>query len=486
MQDASNDRWIKAQEARSQQNSINAELRRRAFPELSANTLQSIAIAEAQKRIESRQVARMCSTLLNEIVDMAIGTECDMEEQCEHHNRSSKLHYTSMTWKQRAIAVFYYLHPALANGDAEVTCSVFGLNHSRFSNWIKARSYFCKWIPFVEGMTVSDVMAELPRDLRERFRCIDPQSTVVIAPKFRITGQKRLISAMSDPNMSRQKASKLASTSNQLHYFRSNVRSVGSGRTIKYPSENGLLLTKVKNGWESGNPLSRHEIYLWLIKVFGNIDAFGPPTQFCYMMRLNTGSISPALAQWVRRQLTGASWSVRKESVSQTVPRNWIGNALDASSKIRDAMKVCDVVINADEVFIKYYPRETEFIVPRGTRRVGSNLASDSKKGCTVMVACEMHSSQLLPPFIVMTGTHNGTLARRFASWRDNGGDASVHFQPSHWMDIPTAKKFIDFLLRLYPNRKIGLIWDAASSHICEAIVSYGVEKKIVSALIPG
>ncbi|KAJ8559047.1 hypothetical protein ON010_g8401 [Phytophthora cinnamomi] len=91
----------------------------------------------------------------------------------------------------------------------------------------------------------------------------------------------------------------------------------------------------------------------------------------------------------------------------------------------------------------------------------------------------------ILPPFIVMPATHNGTLARRFATWRDEGGDASIHFQPSHWMDIPTAKKYIDFLISPFPNKKVGLIWDAASAHICEEIIEYMSETGLVYEFIP-
>ncbi|ETP26870.1 hypothetical protein F441_00547 [Phytophthora nicotianae CJ01A1] len=51
-----------------------------------------------------------------------------------------------------------------------------------------------------------------------------------------------------------------------------------------------------------------------------------------------------------------------------------------------------------------------------------------------------------------MSATHNGTLARRFASWRDNGGDASVHFQSSNWMDTPTAKKLNGLMYEFIPS----------------------------------
>ncbi|EEY62080.1 uncharacterized protein PITG_12622 [Phytophthora infestans T30-4] len=185
-------------------------------------------------------------------------------------------------------------------------------------------------------------------------------------------------------------------------------------------------------------------------------------------MKLNGGGISPALAQWVRRRLEGANWSIRKKSVSQKVPTDWVSVALVASQKVRTKLD-----------------GYTIFLIPTGTQRVESNVASDAKKGCIVMVSAEMYSSKVLPAFIVMTATHNGTLARRFATWRDEGGDASVHFQPSHWMDTPTAKKYADVLVSLYPGRKIGLIWDAASAHICQEMIDYLNKKGIMYEFIP-
>ena len=76
-------------------------------------------------------------------------------------------------------------------------------------------------------------------------------------------------------------------------------------------------------------------------------------------------------------------------------------------------MKNVNVMINVDEVFMNFYHRETNCVVPKDTKRVGSNRASDSKKGCTLMVSCEYFSLDILPQFMVMTGKHNKTLSRR-------------------------------------------------------------------------
>eukprot|EP00644_Phytophthora_capsici_P018950 jgi/Phyca11/132595/e_gw1.184.5.1 len=274
-------------------------------------------------------------------------------------------------------------------------------------------------------MTVRTVLNSIPVEFRAIFdeSELDVESGVSVPVQFRTPTTKRYVTATSHPQLSRQKVVKIAKKSEGVKYLTTSVKTV------------------IKKGWESGNPMSRNEIYLRLIQQFGNVGILGPPSEFCSVMKLNGGGISPALAQWVRRRLEGANWSIRKESVSQKVPTDWVSIALEASQKIRTKLD-----------------GYTEFVVPTGTQRVGSNVASDAKKGCTVMVSAEI----------------------RFATWSDEGGDASVYFQPSHWMDTPTAKQYADVLVSLYPGQKIGLIWDAASAHICQEMIHYLNEKGIM------
>ena len=111
----------------------------------------------------------MCGEIINDIVNAAIGIDAVSQSQSTDlvpTGLNSRQHKRSMTWKERACAVFYYLHPALTNFDSEVTCSVFGIRHATFSNWINDAQFFAKWIPFVEGLTVRDALSMLPNDVR--------------------------------------------------------------------------------------------------------------------------------------------------------------------------------------------------------------------------------------------------------------------------------------------------------------------------------
>lgn len=88
-------------------------------------------------------------------------------------------------------------------------------------------------------------------------------------------------------------------------------------------------------------------------------------------------------------------------------------------------------LVNADEMFLHFYPKETYLIAPTNVNRIGSNRAEDGKKGCTVMVACEMFQPQIIAPMIIMIGKPDGTLSRQFADWN---GPSKVTFHSKHWI----------------------------------------------------
>ena len=147
-----------------------------------------------------------------------------------------------------------------------------------------------------------------------------------------------------------------------------------------------------------------------------------------------------------------------KSTISQKVPVNWKDIAKEDSSRICETMRAAGVqrLINADQSFFLFYPEDSQVIAPVGTKRVGTTIKTDEKKGCTVMGAMEMFSSTLLPPFVVLQGAHDGVLAKQ---WLEYTG-CYVTFQPKHWFDKLVMKEFADFVaLRKVAHtfRKCGL-----------------------------
>ncbi|KAF4140656.1 hypothetical protein GN958_ATG10150 [Phytophthora infestans] len=325
LQDASNAGWVKAQEARTQINTASAQIRLQAYPELSTKSRSSIDLKIAQEKVNQLQIRRVCQDIALSTIDMTLAQLFPVDDKDISRIRSKALHYNTLTWKERSVVIFYYLHPLLGNKDAEVTCRVFGVRHATFTNWVTKHSYYPKWVPFVEFMTVRTVLNSIPVEFRAIFdeSQLDVESGVSIPVQFRTPTTKRYVTATSHPQLSRQKVVKIAKKSEGVKYLATSVR------------------------------------------TFGNDGILGPPSEFCSVMKLNGGGISPALAQWVRRRLEGANWSIRKESVSQKVPTDWVLIALVASQKIRTKLDGCTVLINADEVFIKFFPRDTEFVMPK-------------------------------------------------------------------------------------------------------------------------
>ena len=67
-----------------------------------------------------------------------------------------------------------------------------------------------------------------------------------------------------------------------------------------------------------------------------------------------------------------------------------------------------DIVLSADETFLKFHERSGTLLVPSGSKRVGSSATYDDKDGCTLMVTMDMISSQLLNPLIIFSGELGG------------------------------------------------------------------------------
>ena len=172
-------------------------------------------------------------------------------------------------------------------------------------------------------------------------------------------------------------------------------------------------------------------------------------------------------------------FSNRKASISQVVPENWYNLALQDSSQIRTCFQSLDVdhVIAVDETFIRFHENEDSILAPLGSKRVASTARPhDSKSGITLVVAADLTTSSLLPPFIIATAKFGGTLMKEWAQY----SNSAVIFNESHWMTQKTAIIFLHWLTLQLPKKSIGkirkksntnlirlpgLVWDRSSTH---------------------
>ena len=113
-----------------------------------------------------------------------------------------------------------------------------------------------------------------------------------------------------------------------------------------------------------------------------------------------------SLANFLTRCLRRIDFVARKNSIGQVVPDDWRQLSEKSSESIRNNLRDCDVIVNADQTFVKLYMEDETVLAPVGTKRVGGKVnPSDKKKGFTVMITVCMSSNVICDPFIVFTGT---------------------------------------------------------------------------------
>ncbi len=177
----------------------------------------------------------------------------------------------------------------------------------------------------------------------------------------------------------------------------------------------------------------------------------------------------------MRRFLGRIAFSVQKESISLSIPDDWFQVAVADSARICAAFKDVDVVIAMDETFIKYtlmpecvaplldqnhtsirfHMADDSFIVPTGTKRVGTiNNADDKKKGVTLVAACEMTLSRMVMPFIIDSAVFGGTLMAAGERYEL----CKVIFNETHWMTQRVFVMFMAWIQVLYKGQRIGTV----------------------------
>ena len=108
--------------------------------------------------------------------------------------------------------------------------------------------------------------------------------------------------------------------------------------------------------------------------------------------------------------------------------------------------------------------------MPKGTKRVGSLVpVENNKKGVTLAVTASLLSSQLLPPFIIDTGSFGADL---MTSW-SNCTKSTVIFNKSHWMTQYAFIIYLYWLLKMFPSQRSLLIVDQSKTHFGKIITDF-------------
>ena len=171
----------------------------------------------------------------------------------------------------------------------------------------------------MESFTVSDILPSIPSSYRDAYDAVNPSRKVSIDPKFLVNcSGKTYVSSFSSGN--RGNIQKLCIHDKKVVDIRKYSKTAGSGRKVKYQEQEEFIIAHIVEQWETGNPISKSSPYNILISKFGH-KSENERTDWEPKMVIHSGNITPGLSQWVTRELKRYQFSIRKESISQTVPK---------------------------------------------------------------------------------------------------------------------------------------------------------------------
>ena len=149
------------------------------------------------------------------------------------------------------------------------------------------------------------------------------------------------------------------------------------------------------------------------------------------------------------------------------------------SNSTKDLFKFAgvDVVICADQTFIRFRLAKEKVLVPTGIKRVGTTTESnDERKGVTLMLSAYVEkncrtgklSAGVLPPFFVFNGVTGAILDKRYKDWcKRPGHSGSMNFQKKHWFDKIITLRWVNwFVNQFLKGKTLGLVWDACPAHL--------------------
>ncbi len=197
------------------------------------------------------------------------------------------------------------------------------------------------------------------------------------------------------------------------------------GRPKKWTNLETFTDQKVRHYWECGAPITSEQLHLLVQQHLTNSNDNEAVKLFVNGKR-NT------LTKFISRTLRRNNWSIRKITISQSVPVDWRKKAEQNSARIRAKFRAedVDVVVNADETFLLFHPFGDKLLAPTGIKRVGSAVQVDNEKwGATVMIACEYRTSSILPPMIIFTGVYCAKLMTQWAKYPKGNIVDCVYFE---------------------------------------------------------
>ena len=84
---------------------------------------------------------------------------------------------------QQSYVCYFYYHPLLGNGNVSMCCEIFDTNINNLNVWIFKGEIIMKWLPLVKYFVVSDIIAIIPMNKRQKLNWLDRLKYDQIAKK---------------------------------------------------------------------------------------------------------------------------------------------------------------------------------------------------------------------------------------------------------------------------------------------------------------
>ena len=419
----------------------------------------------------------------------------------------------AITSHERSAAAYIFLHGRIYgqlsfNMKAEKVAAAVGVGKDTVRKWFSLHDQSSKanmelWVPLVRDMN----WKQAARHFNSRWTAQwnigeDEKITEELGPyEAHITGTQTILSKFTPGTTTAGMKSAAKADKNTIVVKGSAKRGLrkdaNNGR--KHAALEEFVRDLVVQRWELGDPIGKAELADELRArdeaaadyVDGNGDSF-------YKSYLDPAKNASGLSNWMGRVLDRMGWSLRKNSIGQIVPADWRAQAEKNAADLRKLFKDenVDVMLNADQTFVNFYPEEDVVVAPKGVRRVGGRVKADVKAGFTAMVSCNLLTSKMDPPFVVYNGTklkdaryREQTLAWKWRNWRNSalGRTGYMAFQKKHWFDADVTIEWFEWLLNvLYPQEKVGVSLDMAPCQTNKEVVDYIKKKYDEGRLVVG
>ena len=370
----------------------------------------------------------------------------------------------SLTWNQRASLIFMFLHEDIrTEKSTRLFANQFSLKARTFDPWVQNPRFIRTWLPIVKRLDFNSVskLQDLPNGVT--FNSVDnpplSKKTLEFYEKKISSLQTVIVAGRSGFRAEVEKGNR-----NGLFLPKNAIRVRSKKKIAKNCDIESWIKDLVNIAWKNGMPISKSQLASELKKKYLSTSG-----QF-YESYLNSGD-DTKLNIFIGRALEKCGYVSRKTTFSQKIPIDWRKNAEEGAKRVRDRFKSekVDVIISADETFLKFHEQSFPVLAPRGTKRIGRAVKIDEKVGCTVMVSMDMYGSFLPRPFIIFTGGLGANLMKKWQTYTRS----VVLFTESHWMTSETNILYFQYLRQCYPDKRIGLVYDNAPSHISKQVTDW-------------